>query len=216
MLQTNGKEEMVHLVCLHNRKGIVVNNALCDLDLREKIKFYSWHKNSYGYAQISKGGETFTMMYRFIIQLGGIILNVGDVVNHINYNHMDNKLSNLRVVIPATNALNHTRTDKMCSSCFLGISCYTDGTWSARFQFKYLGHFSIKEAAGYAYNQARTDTNKWPNNIDEIYKGQALKRKHKKDYVTDGIKQILDQDGQQVFIAISIDSCKDGGSKKVT
>ena len=84
-----------------------------DLSLFNEISKYTWNEQKSGYIATSirvQGKKKVIKMHRFIIGTNNIPKN--KVVDHINHNKKDNRLSNLRIVSFAENSHNYRRTSK--------------------------------------------------------------------------------------------------------
>ncbi len=92
---------------LNNRKGLQLQTLLDDADY-EQLKGFSWHMNSYGYAQRcvakriagKREAKTFSMA-REIMKAPSDLQ-----VDHINHDKLDNRKENLRLCSQAENLLN--------------------------------------------------------------------------------------------------------------
>lgn len=86
--------------------------------------------NRSGYAYFTAGGRGGEMLlHRFLI--GGPIPK-GMVVDHINRNRRDCRISNLRVVTPAENAANTDHPRVVAASGQTGVYPTKDGRWHVR------------------------------------------------------------------------------------
>lgn len=80
------------------------------------------------------------------------------LIDHINGNPSDNRLSNLREATPKQNMRNSFKKSK-CTSQYLGVSWHKrTSTWRATIWVKgrhtHLGHFQNEKAAALAYDAA--------------------------------------------------------------
>ncbi len=79
-------------------------------------------------------------------------------IDHINNNHADNRIQNLRVGTHAENMQNHTRARSDSKSNLIGVSLH-QGKWRADIVYQrkktYLGAFDTKEDAHQAYLNAK-------------------------------------------------------------
>jgi hypothetical protein len=82
------------------------------------------------------------------------------IIDHINGNRADNRLSNLREASASLNASNLQRAKKSSQSGFLG-ACKNGKKWSAQIRKtgmpRYIGTFETPEQAHKAYLTARKD-----------------------------------------------------------
>lgn len=133
--------------------------AIVDAEDFERINKGKWHvrkdRNTY-YAVGRKcpGNRKLFLMHR-------VILNAPDSlwVDHINYNGLDNRKANLRLVTPAQNARHSLKTSKNTSSKFKGVTFYKrNKRWAAKVHVngkpKFLGLFRDEVEAGKAYDAA--------------------------------------------------------------
>lgn len=77
--------------------------SLVDLEDYPLLSRIEWHLQSEGYARATIGGQTI-YMHRLILPTGK-----GFVIDHVNFNRLDNRKSNLQVL---TNNKNLTRSFK--------------------------------------------------------------------------------------------------------
>lgn len=76
------------------------------------------------------------------------------VIDHINGDGADNRLSNLRDVSPEVNQNNLTKPP-ISKSGIRGV-CAHSGKWTARYRNQYLGFFATADAAAAAYEKAKS------------------------------------------------------------
>lgn len=99
-------------------------------------------------------GKTFTihsLVAEAFLSIGG-----GLVVNHINYDKTDNRLSNLEKITQRQNA-KHSRQNKLYSSCYIGVSWFKrNKKWGATIfvdgKNKFLGLFKNEIDAKKSYD----------------------------------------------------------------
>ena len=134
---------------------IYVNNSddviLCDIEDWEKLKYYRWYKNMYGYAESNDENHKKIKMHKVIIG------NVGNmIIDHINRNKLDNRKCNLRVVTKKANGLNRDLR-KENTSGYAGVS-EVDTGWKATITENgkniNIGIFSTKKRAIKARREA--------------------------------------------------------------
>lgn len=107
---------------------------------------------------INKKRKTITL-HKFIWELeNGIIVDKTLVLDHINHNSLDNRLSNLRLVTQAQNQANR-RNKKNSTSSYKGVSWSSQkNKWKAQIKLngkvKHLGYFSSEKEAAIVYDKA--------------------------------------------------------------
>ena len=139
-------------IITYNSKGEETARALIDLENVDIVKDYKWRLNDQGYIVNDKVGR----LHRFLT-------NPPDnmVVDHINHNKLDNRISNLRICTSQQNNMNTSkRSDN--SSGVTGV--YWDkqnNKWIASIQVNgkqiHLGYFKTKEGAVEARRQAEIE-----------------------------------------------------------
>lgn len=106
------------------------------------------------------GKSTSIRMHRLIMErILGRKLKLGEQVDHINSNCLNNCRANLRLVTHGENCQHRRKTLSEISSRFKGVSWHSRAKkWYAEIQFegkqKSLGYFESEEEAARAYNQA--------------------------------------------------------------
>ena len=143
-------------IALKNKKGEVVDFAIVDDDMWHDCMKYSWYRSVNGlYVQTRIGGKAIHM-HHFILHKP----KPGNVIDHQNQNHKDNRLSNLREISYGENNQNKNinKTDK--TSTYHGVAMYNDGRpkkWYAQIskdKIKYkLGSYLTEKEAARAYNK---------------------------------------------------------------
>lgn len=124
-------------------------------------KTYKWACKHKWYAVNWKGsfyagrrdGKTFLSLHRAILKA-----EKGVMVDHINGDTLDNRISNLRLCNNTQNQRNQ-KLNKANSSGYKGVSWHkTNKRWMARIKIsgklKYLGYFEFVEDAAKAYDVA--------------------------------------------------------------
>jgi hypothetical protein len=101
---------------LRNRDGVIVEFALVDSKSFEKVNAYKWHLAPQRYAQ-SRISGTNTKMHHFVFQKP----KEGYVIDHINEDKLDNRLSNLREVSHSENNHNRCKRKKNATSQYKGV-----------------------------------------------------------------------------------------------
>lgn len=129
--------------------------VLVDAEMYIFLSAFSWWEHHSGYATAKMDNKN-VVMHRFILMLTDSSL----VVDHINRNRRDNRVSNLRLCDRKTNTYNcklpHTN-----STGYKGVSYHKkNGTYVAyigKTPRVYLGSFATPEEAANAYNIAAID-----------------------------------------------------------
>ena len=128
-------------IITYNSKGEETARVLIDLEYIEVIKDYKWRLNDQGYIINDKVGR----LHRYL-------MNCPDnmVVDHINHNKLDNRISNLRI---CTSQQNNINTIKRCDNSSGITGVYWDkqnNKWIAHLTInnkKMLKRFKTKEEA---------------------------------------------------------------------
>jgi len=97
-------------VILRDRKGIETGRCVVDLEDIERLKPYKWflhkgYKTNYAYSKTGQEIGHNLIMHRLVLDYTGDL-----VVDHINWNGLDNRKVNLRVVSHRENILNSNRS----------------------------------------------------------------------------------------------------------
>lgn len=124
-------------------------HVIIDIDKKEEVSKYKVYTRSHGgkqYAFISKNGKKI-FLHRFLMGLEKEEYSINKVVDHINGNSLDNRVSNLRICSHKENAQN-CRTD----SKVVGVGWLKyNKKWTARIMVNYkgvhLGNFNTYEEA---------------------------------------------------------------------
>lgn len=123
---------------------------LVDDDKYFELIKHTWRVTN-NYAQSNK---TNVYMHRFIMNA-----KEGELIDHINHDPIDNRLSNLRLNTPSGNAHNKTKM-KNTSSKYIGVS-FRSGKFVTRIKKDkkeyHLGRFENEEDAVEAYNKKATE-----------------------------------------------------------
>ncbi len=125
---------------------------------------YKWHANAYGYAvrrihhPTKPDSQTSVFMHREILSLEFGDKRQGD---HINFETLDNRRSNLRVATASENGSNR-RLLRGNTSGLKGVTWHKrDRKWQAAIGVgngkKYLGYFDTAEQAHEAYCKAAAE-----------------------------------------------------------
>lgn len=135
-------------------QGLVARVSEADFHLVTGRKWHATKHRNINYAARREGNKTI-YMHRLI---AGVVDSSGAIfVDHINFDGLDNRRENLRLVTPAQNA-QHRRTAKT----YLGLRGVEQkgSRWIARLNIGqesiYLGSFLCEREAGIAYDAAAT------------------------------------------------------------
>lgn len=127
----------------------LTTGEICLLDFSdwEHVKHFRWYRSSSGYAYSS------IFMHRLISPS----LKHGMVVDHLNQDELDNRISNLRLVTPSQNSHNIKRLRKSLSG-YVGVALTASGRWGVRIhvqrKFINVGTYDTALEAATAYNIA--------------------------------------------------------------
>ena len=119
----------------YNKKTIVDDSTL------KKYGHLSWYLSDTGYAmRSSKEGK---------IRLHRAILNAPEnmVIDHLNGNRLDNRISNLRICTQKDNSLNRKNVKGYCFD-------KSKNKWIVRYRNKFYGRYDTEEQAIKAYQLA--------------------------------------------------------------
>ena len=123
------------------------NQLIVDEDKYYDLKMFSWHINKNGHVYMTDENKKHVMLDKFLLEYDG-----NDVINHIDGNKLNNKISNLRIITKAQSAMSR-KSAPNSSTQYIGVS-FTKQTnkWKATIQVdkkaKHLGFFDTEiEAA---------------------------------------------------------------------
>lgn len=98
----NSKEEFAE-VLLYNKNGEEINRTIIDLDSIDIVKQYKWSLKKKGnnyYVRTTVNGEDI-MLHKLLTNT-----NSDTIVDHVNRNTLDNRISNLRIASHSQNNMN--------------------------------------------------------------------------------------------------------------
>ena len=130
----------------------VRGQATIDYEDYDLVCAYKWYlSDALGYVK-SDSTEDRPYLHRLIL---GCPKNMH--IDHIDFNPLNNKRSNLRICTNQQNAF-HQHGVKNSSSKYKGVSYYKPSSmWRARIKIdgkaKHIGHFKTEEEAAVAYNE---------------------------------------------------------------
>jgi hypothetical protein len=126
ILKLTGSAELPSALELGKRYAkVVLSNsptpALVDLDDYELVKDYRWHLDTNGYASTNipfgDGKHNYVKMHRLILNTKSFQL-----VDHCNFNRLDNRRTNIRIASRAQKSSNRVRQRNNGSSIFKRVS----------------------------------------------------------------------------------------------
>ena len=173
-------------IFLRNKEKEIVGKVLCSEIHFEALSKYSWHRTKAKdfYASSTFEGKSI-LMHKFIMNtLCGLKTPENNVIDHINNQKIDNRISNLRFVTRSQNAQNRKKKTNRTSN-FHGVYVHAKGNkrFLARVRHNgrsvYLGRFITEAEAVKAFDHyvANHDDIKSPMNdesLREYYKSVPL------------------------------------------
>ena len=138
------------VIIIKNKDNEKVNECIVDDEYWHELSLFSWHiSNGYTKTKMQRIDVT---MHQFLMKKTHTNI---DLVDHINNNRLDNRMSNLRSVNASTNA--HNKDKKAgCLSQYTGVT-REDNKWLATITVNYirerLGRFVTEIEAAQAYNK---------------------------------------------------------------
>lgn len=139
---------------LRNKKKEIIDYALTDIDCFDKVMKYKWC--------ISKYKLKNKIYKRVVGNVDGKQINLShyiygkpskrNIIDHINNNPLDNRLSNLRETTRKINSQNKEKTSKKTSSKYIGV-CKVKDRWMCRSGGIHLGMFGNELDAGIMYDK---------------------------------------------------------------
>lgn len=123
-----------------------------DWDLVSEFKWFAQKDKKTYYAR--RANRPKVLLHRFILQA-----KVGQKVDHIKGNWLDNRRENLRIATSSQNQWNQQAYSQRGSSKFKGVSLYRPySKWLACIRVNnkriHLGYFKDEKEAALAYNEA--------------------------------------------------------------
>ena len=152
------KNEIIKLddhaeIILYDNKQKEVARTIIDLNSVNKVNNIKWCLNSNGYARTTNNRRTI-LLHKYLMNC-----NDNDIIDHINRDRLDNRLSNLRLVTIHENNMNNSK-QKNNTSGIIGVylNIRRNNKWVANIKINrkniYLGIFKDKEDAIVARLQA--------------------------------------------------------------
>jgi len=149
IIQVNN--DNIPYILISHKDGRDNDTCYVDEDKWHELSIYSWTINSAGYVQGRVNGITITM-HKFLLSTEST-----DIIDHINGNKLDNRMSNLR---KSTSTLNNHNVRKRIntSSIYKGVSKkHNSSKYRAQInkdkKSYLLGYFETEKEAAIAYNK---------------------------------------------------------------
>jgi hypothetical protein len=122
-----------------------------------KLRWYAQNNGHSWYAY--RGRNPPTGMHRTIMErVLARSLSKNEVVDHINFDTLDNRRSNLRIVSAQGSSCHRRKRNDAIRSRFKGVTLQNNRVggknWQASIGDKSLGYFKIEEDAARAYDKA--------------------------------------------------------------
>ena len=112
----NKYQNSPYRIPLRNRAGIIIEFSLVEKDDFDRVNAYKWHLSG-GYANSTINGRNIRM-HHFVFKRP----KEDHVIDHINQDKLDNRMSNLRETTRAGNTNNISKTNMNTSSKFKGVN----------------------------------------------------------------------------------------------
>lgn len=115
-------------------------NVICKIDrhMYDIVKLHHWHVTNGGYVRNKDG----VFLHRLIMGYYGNDY----VIDHINSDSLDNRMSNIRMCTVGQNTMN-SRPNIITDNRFTGVRQTRSGTYSAKISDQYLGRYKTFEEA---------------------------------------------------------------------
>ena len=133
--------------------------AMVDDGDYEELAKHKWHfkvkDGAIRNITIAKGKQKKIYMHRIVMEMAGIVIPVGKIVDHHDRDKCNNQRSNLRLATNTQNQWNSKISSKNTSGA-KGV-CQDKGRWRADIRLdgkrKFLGYFPTKEEAVARYRE---------------------------------------------------------------
>jgi len=142
------------VIPLRDVKGVIQDYAIVDDNRWHELMAYSWSRVVKKLYVIARINTKLTYMHHYVY---GKEVRKGMVIDHINGNHKDNRLQNLREVTYGQNNQNKKTNNGGKSSNYHGVTWAKDrNKWHAQIakdgKHYHLGHFLTEQDAAKAYD----------------------------------------------------------------
>lgn len=177
--------ESLAIIQVFNKSNNTINNIVVDDEKWHDLSLYTWGINNNGYARTNINGKDCSM-HAYIMKFDA---KDDILIDHINRNKLDNRVSNLRKSDHRIN--NHNKSNENSTSIYKGVSL-NNGKWRAAICYNYernlIGYFDNEVYAAIAYNKEAKKlygknasvndsiTLREYEEYDEIYKDKSLKK----------------------------------------
>lgn len=142
-------DDGIAIIDTRDKHGNLNGTYLVDDNRYLDLIQYTWTKDDNGYAT---SGKLNLRMHQYIY---GPVSSNRNVVDHINIDHRDNRIENLREATRSQNSHNQKKREGQ-SSTYIGVHMRPSGRWRAQMVCKgkrhSLGTYSTAEEAAKAYN----------------------------------------------------------------
>lgn len=148
------EEENIIKIPLTNKRGETIDYAISDLDKKDLVLQYSYHR----YKNTYKDKDSYYAKSNMKIRLHEIVMGEkaadGWVIDHKNNNGLDNRRNNLQYATYCLNAQNRVKKES-ASSQYIGVS-KEGNKWRVQLNYHYqkmrLGAFDNEIEAGRMYD----------------------------------------------------------------
>lgn len=124
----NKYENNPYRIPLRNREGVIVEFALVDEKDFERVNAHKWSLCRGRYANSNHKGKKMKM-HHFVFQKP----REGYVIDHINEDKLDNRLSNLREITHSENSHNRCKRKQNATSKYKGVYKKQDSNYSSQY-----------------------------------------------------------------------------------
>ena len=121
-------ENNPYRIPLRNREGVIVEFALVDEKDFERVNAHKWHLAPGWYCQCKISNNS-VKMHHFVFQKP----REGYVIDHINEDKLDNRLSNLREITHSENSHNRCKRKQNATSKYKGVYKKQDSNYSSQY-----------------------------------------------------------------------------------